>query len=361
MSQPSRDNARSRARERAAALTAKSNSAGYRSSRWNSAWCYPVSPNLSSPPTKSSLSTGATVKPGGTAGNDTYIVTKSSAVRVGAQQELDPITGNSLDISALGGLDEIQFTEPWDATSVKVDGGNDRDTIDLSKLDKDVTVKFAANGTIARIEVGKQAELKSLGTVTAIEVVTGGKKGNVIDLSAYNGGALMISINKSAGTDNEVVVNALTITPDPAIPDLLGEELITVVGVTDIIGGRGNDRFVFADGAELEGSIDGGLGDNTVDYAAKRQNIKVDLATGQATFPRGSVMNVQHIIGAPGKSAILVSGLPGNLRYRVGDSKFTNVLTGTDGDNRLSGGTPVTLQRLGLAIPRPSRTPIIDR
>jgi hypothetical protein len=48
-------------------------------------------------------------------------------------------------------------------------------------------------------------------------------------------------------------------------------------------GGSEEDEFVFKDGADFAGAIDGGVGINSLDYSAYTADVTVDLSAGMAT------------------------------------------------------------------------------
>ena len=53
----------------------------------------------------------------------------------------------------------------------------------------------------------------------------------------------------------------------------------------NLLGGDGDDRFVLAEGASLlQGTVDGGLGNDTIDYSAFMTPVTVDLGAGRQVF-----------------------------------------------------------------------------
>ena len=69
----------------------------------------------------------------------------------------------------------------------------------------------------------------------------------------------------------------------------------------NLVGGTGNDLFVFDNGAVLPGvanSIDGKTGTDTLDYSAYTTPVFVDLAGGVATGVTNGVASIEHIIGS---------------------------------------------------------------
>ncbi len=110
----------------------------------------------------------------------------------------------------------------------------------------------------------------------------------------------------------------------------------TYTGVKNLIGGGGNDRFFFANGAATAGRIDGGGGVNTLDYSAYTTGVAVDLAAGTAAGTAGIVTGtIQNVTGGSGNDSL------------AGDGQ-NNVLTGGPGSDVLSGRAGNDTYVLGL-------------
>src|SRR5262249_53200267 len=58
---------------------------------------------------------------------------------------------------------------------------------------------------------------------------------------------------------------------------------IVFTGVQNLVGGQGQDTFVLADQAGVDGTIDGGGGYNLLDYSAYTTQVTADLSLGLAT------------------------------------------------------------------------------
>jgi hypothetical protein len=95
--------------------------------------------------------------------------------------------------------------------------------------------------------------------------------------------------------------------------------------------GGGNDTFVFAKGASVPATIDGGPGTNTLDYSAYTTPVSVALGDvngatalpGTATGTSG-IRNIQNVIGGSANDTL------------IGNNQ-NNVLTGNGGVNTLDG------------------------
>jgi len=101
--------------------------------------------------------------------------------------------------------------------------------------------------------------------------------------------------------------------------------LSSAANVAHLIGGSGNNHFVFDVGAVFAGTIDGGEGaGNTLDYSAYSTAVTVDLSTGTAHGTSG-VSHIHNLIGGSAGDDL------------TGDGN-DNVITGGAGDDTLDGG-----------------------
>jgi hypothetical protein len=146
-----------------------------------------------------------------------------------------------------------------------------------------------------------------------------------------SGGATSLFAPDAANTWNIIGHNAGTLV-SPAIAGTL-----TFGGVQNLHGGAGSDTFVFADGAGVDGTIDGGGGTNTLNYSAYSSSVIVDLQTGSATGVGQGIAHIQNVTGGT------TGGGAGVYNVLVGNGG--NVLTGCDGRRNLliAGATASTL------------------
>jgi hypothetical protein len=176
------------------------------------------------------------------------------------------------------------------------------------------------------------------GTSTAtVQTGTGG--GTVNALST---GVPVILIGNSSGPISLVAsdaANTWTITGQNAgtLSSALLAGTVTFSGAANLTGGNGADTFVFANGAGVDGTIDGGGGTNALDYSAYSASVLVDLQTGFATGVGTGIANIQNVTGGNGGGAGVYNILVGN---------GGNVLTGGDGRRNLliAGASASTLQ-----------------
>ncbi len=154
------------------------------------------------------------------------------------------------------------------------------------------TFKFASGGSVS-------------GTID------GGTGGDTLDYSTY-AGAVSINLLTNSATalvgafsniNSFIGAAASTLTGTNANTNwsLLGANSGVVGGISyasfqNLKGGSGNDNFVFATGGSVAGSIDGGPGDNLLDYSIYVGAVAVNLQSGQATGVGGSVGNFTNVI-----------------------------------------------------------------
>jgi hypothetical protein len=122
----------------------------------------------------------------------------------------------------------------------------------------------------------------------------------------------------------------------------LFDSTVTFSNVQNLTGGSGADNFVFADGAGVDGAINGGGGTNTLDYSAYFNSsviVDLQLPTTFATGVAGGIVGatIQNVIGGN------FNGDAGLYNLLIGDG--SNVLTGGKGRRNLlvAGGVASTL------------------
>jgi hypothetical protein len=114
-------------------------------------------------------------------------------------------------------------------------------------------------------------------------------------------------------------------------PDSGSLGVVSFNGIANLIGGAGDDEFVFSPAGKISGKIDGGPGGNDwLDYWACTAAVVVNLATGSATDVDngavGRIANIRNVRGSQGEST-----LTGN--------SLGNVLIGGGGINKIYGGS----------------------
>ncbi len=212
------------------------------------------------------------------------------------------------NITGGSGDDRFVFF-PGGSVSGNIDGGGGVNTLDYSHLSTPVTVNLQTSSSTG---IG--------GTYTHITNFIGGSGSNTV-------------IGPDANT----------------VWTLTGLNMFTVIGLgfsgfQNITGGSGDDRFVFETGGGVTGIIDGGGGNNTLDYSQFVGNIVVNLALGSVTGVAGGVMHVENIVGSIGNDLMVGDALSNTFVGGTGRNVLigglgADQLRGGGGDNILIGGT----------------------
>ena len=108
-------------------------------------------------------------------------------------------------------------------------------------------------------------------------------------------------------------------------------------GIENLVGGTLEDSFEFSDGAYVTGTIDGGDGENLLNYSAYTSPITVNLELGEATGC-GDFTNIDEFIG--GIASDLLIGPNATTTWYIAGSDSGNVHgLGFDGFENLNGGS----------------------
>ncbi|MGU3363103.1 cadherin-like domain-containing protein [Methylobacterium sp. M6A4_1b] len=204
-----------------------------------------------------------------------------------------------------GGAGDDAVAVALDGEADRFDGGEGRDTLDLSATREGVTVDLAA-GTSSGAETGQDL-------VSGLEAVIGGSGGD-----GLSGGEGNDSLSGGGGDDRLAGRSG-----DDVLEGGAGADTVLDGAGCDIVrAGAGNDRVVLA----LDGDddrVDGGDGFDTLDVGAASGNLLVDL--------------VHHVVSGTELGAdrvesmeAIVSG-SGHDRFVVGDEDV--VLTGGGGND----------------------------
>jgi len=85
----------------------------------------------------------------------------------------------------------------------------------------------------------------------------------------------------------------------------------------NLIGNTMNDDYIFSAGAGVSGAIDGGLGNNTFDYAAYTTSVTVNVSSGTATGIVGGFTNIQNFFGSTSASGNTFQGPNTNNLWEI--------------------------------------------
>jgi hypothetical protein len=230
--------------------------------------------------------------------------------------------GNAGSVQAING--SLTITDPPSYATVNVDDSADGSTR-IVTLDT-VTIGGLDYGRITGLAPAAiQYKYADTYTVT-VETGAGGATVNAltaarpINLIGNPSGPISLFASDAANTWTITGQNAGTLSSS------LLAGTVTFSGAPILHGGNGADFFVFADGAGVDGTIDGGGGTNALDYSAYSSSVLVDLQTGSATGVGGGIANIQNVTGGTGGGAGVYNILVGN---------GGNVLTGGDGRRNL--------------------------
>jgi len=206
---------------------------------------------------------------------------------------IDDLTGGT-------GNDTFSFSGTSDISGA-IDGGVGTNLLKYSLYTGPITVNLTTNTATA---VGSFANLEGvIGTSGTSDTLIGP------DLGAGVGNVWTITAN-NAGNINGT---------------------FTFSSIENLTGGPENDTFTFANGKGVSGQIDGGdtTNFNTLDYSAYTTAINVNLTTGVATNIGGSVINITDILGGSGND-VLTGNTNGNLIWGNGGNDIINGMGGND-------------------------------
>ena len=198
-----------------------------------------------------------------------------------------------------------------------LDGGAVGGTLDFSAYTSPRNVVLTALGTTHGFK----------GTVNGI----GGAFDNIDGMTASGVPGDSLTGKNSAATWNPAVnqyiaTNTFTYLNFETLIGGSGADTFNIVGALtyNLRGGVGDDAFVVAVGATLNGTIDGNAGTDLLDYSAFTTAVNVNLALHTATNTAG-VFGIENVTG-------------GSANDNITGDDGANVLKGNAGDDTISGG-----------------------
>src|SRR5438552_9684680 len=128
------------------------------------------------------------------------------------------------------------------------------------------------------------------------------------------------------------------------------------IGQDKVVGGQLSDRFFMSVDQAVD-YVDGGAGEDTIDYSASTHQLNINLATGTVTANFGSaslpnwqtateVRNIEDVVGS--KLDDTITGSAGNNRLDGGGGNDT--IHAGDGNDTLIGGTGTNTLDGGIGI-----------
>jgi hypothetical protein len=194
-----------------------------------------------------------------------------------------------------GGPGDDRFVfHPGGSISASIDGGGGVNTLDYSDLAGPITVDF------------------TLGTASFVQ--------SIFDINNVIGSA--------SGNDTIVGPDALWHISGMNAGDVNG---ITFSSIENLTGSPDQDTFAFLPGGGISGNLDGGGGNNVVDYSALTTPVTINLGGGASTGVGGSFSNITTLIGGSGQNNIVgptgaaTWNVIGLNTVQVAGTTFTNI------------------------------------
>ena len=235
----------------------------------------------------------------------------------------NPVVASFYNITSIaGGSGTDTFSLSSYGQLVSVDGGGGTDTIVGADVDN-VLWKITDNyqGTMAVNTVDQY-------TFSGIENIQGGTLADTFDFRANKqmnsvaggGGADTIIGGGSGDRSWQLRTDGMN-----QYQNAQGGKITDFSGITAIQGGdNANDRFVFQNGADFTGTINGGSGGamDTLDYSQFTTAIDVNLTDGTATGTTG-ISNMEDLIGGLGVDSL--TGTAGVNNWSISGINSGNV------------------------------------
>jgi len=303
----------------------------------------------------------------------------------------DVITAGTGPMLAYGGDGNDRFVATIGDGKATFDGQAGSNTYDLSTTSAAATVNLATVTGTATSAQTADATLVSVQNVvggTGADTITGSAVGGVFTGGFGNdtvvGGAGNDTFVATVGDGNDSYTGGLgidtydlsgtsanaTVTLALATAQLISAQAgtDTLVGIENVIGGTGNDRFVASVTGDGNNSYNGGLGTNTYDLSATTAAATVNLLTGTATSSQtgsDTLALIQNVIGGSGADKITGSAVGGVFTGGLGndtvvggagnDTFVATIGVGNDGNDSYNGGTGIdtydlSATKLGVTV-----------
>ena len=243
---------------------------------------------------------------------------------------MDTLTGPNLanlwTLSAISNLQSaIRNLLAFSAIENLIGGTGD----DVFTLTNGLVWNGAINGdagsdtlTFASFTIARNVTLTSVGSVDGFNGTESAISGGFSNINTLVGG----STNADTLTGASVTSSWLLGVGSTQV--VVGANTLAFSGFESLIGGANNDTFTFANGATFNGTINGGVGTDTLDYSAYTATVTVNIAAGTATGTNG-ISNIEVITGGSGLNTI--TGDSGNNVLYAGTSN--DILIGGGGDD----------------------------
>jgi hypothetical protein len=216
------------------------------------------------------------------------------------------------------------------------------------------TITSLGLGTLNTTSLTRPIFFTSLTSFTGVSGLKGGDQAD--NFIFENGGRITGAIDGSKGNDTLSLANyssSSTLRTNITGSDIGSIDLmqpgnlvgnVSVVGsyskIENLIGGAGTDIFHFNNGGAVSGTLDGGLGNNTLDYrdysiAGLNVNLETKAATLVGGGASGRINRIRDIFGTSNNDNLVGDSQP-NIIY--GGAGNDNIVGG-DGNDLIIGGT----------------------
>lgn len=177
-----------------------------------------------------------------------------------------------------------------------------------------------------------------------------GAGANTLNYSAYTT-AVNVNLQTKAVTNVGWVTGVTSVVGGAGSDTLIGPNAATAWTITandggkagavafsafeNLTGGTLNDTFTFSNGNSVSGTIDGGGGINTLNYAAYTTAVNVNLLLKQATAVANGISNIRNVAGGAANDILVGDANDNALNGNAG----RNLLIGGAGKDTLNGGS----------------------
>lgn len=211
--------------------------------------------------------------------------------------------------------------------NVTIDGQDpSKGTLDVQAVGDNLRIKVTGEGRLRNVQSGLNFVVAKGGGALPVAALRtpANNDHTTLDLIDYAQDGLVVTVGQSG----VVLSNA-------------GGHLLTITNVNHIIGSNHVEKFVFEKGVQLNGTLDGRDGDDTLSFTQWSEMVTVNLGQmvagdfGTVSPITGGVKGIEIIEGGSNNDR-LTAGADGLVTLRGSDGN--DVLTGRGGTDPLEGG-----------------------
>ncbi len=245
------------------------------------------------------------------------------------------LNGDALTVSGTGAADTISLSVSAGTLTVTVNGSDD---VFAASAVNSILIDASGGGdaiTLGAGVIGSQI-LAGAGDDT----ITGGAGNDTVlgeggdDSYVFvNSWGTDVILEEDSGGDDTMDFSAVTsslavVIGALSVSDGSNSAIHGANDVENVVGGSGDDTFIFLDNASTTGTLDAGAGTNTLLYSQYTTAVTVNLTAGTGTGA-GSVLNFQNVSGGSGNDTLTGTAGANRITGNSGD----DVLNGGDGDD----------------------------